>query len=151
MRTGIDERRPVSGVDPRRAVYPGTFDPFTAGHRDVVDRVRRLFDEVVVLVAVNGEKRPTAETAERAARIRGGLPAAWDNVTVAGWAGLTADYCRRHRAGVLIRGVRNQADLRHEYPLAVMNEQLGVTTLLVPARPELAQVSSTAVRRCAGW
>jgi pantetheine-phosphate adenylyltransferase len=109
-----------------RAVYPGTFDPFTAGHRDVVDRVRRLFDEVVVLVAVNGDKRPAAGTADRADRIRAALG-----------------------ASVLVRGVRDQADLRHEYPLAVMNESLGVTTLLVPARPELARVSSTAVRRSA--
>ncbi len=134
----------------RRAVYPGTFDPFTAGHRDVVDRVRRLFDEVVVLVAVNGEKRPTAATAERADRIRAELPAAWHDVTVVEWAGLTAEYCRTHGATVLVRGVRNQADLRHEYPLSVMNESLGITTLLIPARPELARVSSTAVRRRAG-
>jgi pantetheine-phosphate adenylyltransferase len=132
-----------------RAVYPGTFDPFTAGHRDVVDRVRRLFAEVVVLVAVNGAKRPAGEIAGRAERIRAALPPSWDNVVVAAWAGLTADYCRAHDATVLIRGVRNQADLRDEYPLAVMNEHLGVTTLLVPTRPALARVSSTAVRRCA--
>jgi pantetheine-phosphate adenylyltransferase len=130
-----------------RAVYPGTFDPFTAGHRDIVDRVRRLFDEVVVLVAVNGEKRPTAATAERADQIRAELPASWDNVTVVEWTGLTAEYCRTHGATVLIRGVRNQADLRHEYPLSVMNETLGITTLLIPARPELAGVSSTMVRQ----
>lgn len=132
-----------------RAVYPGTFDPFTAGHRDVVDRVRRLFDEVVVLVAVNGDKRPGPAAADRADRIRAALPASWHNVEVVAWAGLTAGFCRAYGASVLVRGVRDQADLRHEYPLAVMNEALGVTTLLVPARPELARVSSTAVRRCA--
>jgi pantetheine-phosphate adenylyltransferase len=129
-----------------RAVYPGTFDPFTAGHRDVVDRVRRLFDQVIVLVAVNDAKAPADAPRRRAARIRAELPPAWDNVVVAEWAGLTAEYCRLHGATVLVRGVRNPADLREEYPLSVMNEHLGVTTLLVPARPELARVSSTAVR-----
>jgi pantetheine-phosphate adenylyltransferase len=130
-----------------RAVYPGTFDPFTAGHRDVVDRVRRLFGQVIVLVAVNPDKQPAGTVDDRAADIRAGLPSEWSNVVVVAWAGLTADYCRIHRAGVLVRGVRNQADLRHEYPLAAFNEQLGVTTLLVPARPELAAVSSTSIRR----
>jgi pantetheine-phosphate adenylyltransferase len=130
----------------RRAVYPGTFSPFTAGHRDVVDRVRRLFDDVVVLVAVNPDKLPTETADDRAARIAASLPADWSNVAVVAWAGLTADYCRLHRVGVVVRGVRTQADLRHEIPLAVMNEELGVTTLLVPARPELAAISSTSIR-----
>jgi pantetheine-phosphate adenylyltransferase len=130
-----------------RAVYPGTFDPFTEGHRDVVDRVRVLFGEVVVLVAVNPDKQPTETVEDRVARIAAGLPATWSNVVVAAWAGLTADYCRRHGADVVVRGLRNRADLRHEYPLAVMNEEMGVSTLLVPARPELAAISSTAARQ----
>jgi pantetheine-phosphate adenylyltransferase len=129
-----------------RAVYPGTFDPFTAGHHDVVDRVRRLFEQVTVLVAVNGQKQPGTAAADRADRIRAALPAGWTNVVVAAWAGLTADYCRHAGAGVLVRGVRHRTDLRHEYALAAMNETLGVTTLLVPARPGLAGVSSTVVR-----
>jgi pantetheine-phosphate adenylyltransferase len=133
-----------------RAVYPGTFDPFTEGHRDVVDRVRRLFDQVVVLVAVNPDKRPSGTADNRAARVRAALPGDWSNVAVVAWSGLTADYCRLHHAAVVVRGVRNQADLRHEYPLAVMNEELGVSTLLVPARPALAGVSSTSARRPAG-
>lgn len=128
------------------AVYPGTFDPFTAGHRDVVDRARRLFDRVTVLVAVNGDKQPAASPRARLAAVRGMLPAGWTTVTVAAWTGLTATFCHEHRAGVIVRGIRNQADLRHEYQLAVMNEQLGITTLLLPARPGLATVSSTAVR-----
>jgi pantetheine-phosphate adenylyltransferase len=129
-----------------RAVYPGTFDPFTDGHRDVVDRVRRLFDEVVVLVAINPDKASAGTVDKRAGDIAAILPKSWSNVVVTGWTGLTADFCRQHHADVLVRGVRNQADLRHEYPLAVLNEEMGVTTLLVPARPSLATVSSTAVR-----
>jgi pantetheine-phosphate adenylyltransferase len=127
-------------------VYPGTFDPFTDGHLDVVERVRKLFDEIVVLVAVNPEKQPSAAAVDRVAAIERLIPRDWSNVVVNGWAGLTAAYCRANRAGVIVRGVRNQADLRHEYPLAALNEDMGVTTLLVPARPGLAAVSSTAVK-----
>ncbi|MEU4243258.1 pantetheine-phosphate adenylyltransferase [Actinoplanes sp. NPDC026619] len=128
------------------AVYPGTFDPFTPGHRDVVDRVRHLFDRVVVLVAINPEKEPAATQAQRLAALRASLPASWSNVGVAAWAGLTVAYCREHHAGVIVRGVRNHTDMLYEYQLAAVNQELGVTTLLVPARPELARVSSTALR-----
>ncbi|OJF15915.1 pantetheine-phosphate adenylyltransferase [Couchioplanes caeruleus] len=128
------------------AVYPGTFDPFTAGHMDVVDRARHLFDRVTVLVAVNSEKQPTATQEQRVAALRSRLSEDWSNVAVTAWAGLTAAFCHEHRSSVIVRGIRNPTDLRHEYQLAAMNEELGITTLLVPARTGLATVSSTAVR-----
>jgi pantetheine-phosphate adenylyltransferase len=128
------------------AVYPGTFDPFTPGHFDLVKRARHLFALVTVLVAVNADKRPSRTPSERAIQLRRELPANWDNVSVAAWAGLTAAFCRQHGAGVIIRGVRNRSDFRHEFQLAAMNEALGVTTLLLPARPGLAAVSSTVLR-----
>jgi pantetheine-phosphate adenylyltransferase len=103
-----------------------------------------------VLVAVNSDKRAASTPSDRAIQVRGELPANWDNVSVTAWAGLTAAFCRQHGAGVIIRGVRNRSDLRHEYQLAAMNEAMGVTTLLMPARPELAAVSST-VLRGAAW
>ncbi|MGN9764148.1 pantetheine-phosphate adenylyltransferase [Micromonospora sp. SD12] len=129
-----------------RAVYPGSFDPFTSGHLDVVDRARRLFDEVVVLVAVNSLKNPGTDEEERAAAVRAVLPAGWTSVSVAAWSGLTSTYCRHHEVGVIVRGVRNTTDLQSEYQLAAMNESLGVPTVFLPAQPELATVSSTAVR-----
>ncbi|MEV1329218.1 pantetheine-phosphate adenylyltransferase [Micromonospora costi] len=129
-----------------RAVYPGTFDPFTPGHLDVVERARDLFDEVVVLVAVNGAKHPTASGEERAAAVRAVLPVEWTSVTVAAWSGLTATYCRRHEVGVIVRGVRNITDLWTEHQLAAMNQSLGVPTVFLPTQPELAAVSSTSVR-----
>jgi pantetheine-phosphate adenylyltransferase len=132
------------------AVYPGTFDPFTAGHADVVDRVRLVFDRVTVLVAVNGDKQPAATLEQRLDALRCLLPSDWNNVAVTAWAGLTAAFCHEHRSGVIVRGVRNHNDLRHEYQLAAMNEELGITTLLVPARPGLATVSSTAMRALRG-
>ncbi|WP_431932610.1 pantetheine-phosphate adenylyltransferase [Micromonospora sp. RP3T] len=111
-----------------------------------MDRARGLFDEVVVLVAVNGDKQPGTGEEQRAAAVRAALPAGWTTVTVAAWRGLTADYCRRHGAGVIIRGVRNTTDLQAEHRLAAMNQSLGVPTVFLPARPELAATSSTAAR-----
>ncbi|MFC0007613.1 pantetheine-phosphate adenylyltransferase [Micromonospora siamensis] len=140
---------PATGPRRSRCVYPGTFDPFTAGHRDLVDRSRRLFDHVTVLVAVNAGKQPTRTGEQRAREIRAALPADWRNVTVVAWSGLTADYCRLHAATAIVRGVRNASDAEHESRLAAMNETLGVPTVFLPARPELATVSSTAVRATA--
>lgn len=74
------------------------------------------------------------------------LPADWRNVSVAAWHGLTVDYCRRHGCGVIVRGVRNPADGLRESELGAMNEALGVSTLFVPAQPELATMSSTVIR-----
>ncbi len=128
------------------AVYPGTFDPFTPGHFDIIERARQLFARVTVLVAVNADKQPASTPSERAIQLRRELPANWDNVSVAAWAGLTAAFCRQHGASVIIRGVRNRSDFRHESQLAAMNEAMGVTTLLLSARPGLAAVSSTVLR-----
>jgi pantetheine-phosphate adenylyltransferase len=128
------------------AVYPGTFEPITPGHLDIIERARHLFARVTVLVAVNGDKQPAATQPERAIQLRRELPANWDNVSVAAWDGLTVEFCRQHGAGVIIRGVRNRSDLRHEYQLAAMNEALGITTLLLPAKPRLASTSSTVLR-----
>jgi pantetheine-phosphate adenylyltransferase len=130
----------------KHAVYPGTFDPLTPGHFDVIERARQLFARVTVLAAVNADKRPTRTPSERAIQLRRELPANWDNVSVAAWAGLTAAFCRQHGASVIIRGVRNRSDFGHESQLAAMNEAMGITTLLLPARPGLAAVSSTVLR-----
>jgi pantetheine-phosphate adenylyltransferase len=107
------------------AVFPGTFDPVTRGHRDIIDRARHLFVRITVLVAVNADKQPASTPSERAIRLRRELPATWDNVSVAASAGLTVEFCRQHDADVIIRGVRNGSDLRYEYQLAAMNEDLG--------------------------
>lgn len=129
-----------------QAVYPGTFDPLTPGHLDIIDRARRVFGQVTVLVAINRAKTPATAPTARAAAIREALPNDWDNVNVTPWGGLTATYCAENNVRVIVRGVRNVADIQHEYELAAMNESLGVTTLLLPARPHLAAISSTAVR-----
>ena len=99
-----------------------------------------------MLVAVNGDKQPATSQSERAIQLRRELPANWVNVSVTAWAGLTVEFCRQHGADVIIRGVRNRSDLSYEYQLAAMNEALGITTLLLPANPRLAAVSSTVLR-----
>ena len=128
------------------AVYPGTFDPITPGHLDIIERARHLFARVTVLVAVNLDKQPARTPSERAIQLRRELPANWDNVSVVAWAGLTAAFCRQYGASVIIRGVRNRSDFRQECQLAAMNEAMGVTTLLLSAQPGLAAVSSTVLR-----
>jgi pantetheine-phosphate adenylyltransferase len=138
--------RAVAPVHGSLAVYPGTFDPFTPGHRDLVARARMMFDRVIVLLAVNADKRPTAEATARAVRVHDAMPAAWGNVEVDTWTGLTTAYCLRHGATVIVRGLRRAADVRYEYQLAAMNEQLGIQTVWLPSRPQLAATSSTAAR-----
>ncbi|GAB3332186.1 pantetheine-phosphate adenylyltransferase [Micromonospora halotolerans] len=138
--------RGVASVHGSLAVYPGTFDPFTPGHRDLVARARVVFDRIIVLLAVNADKRPTAEATTRAARVRDAMPAAWGNVEVDTWTGLTASYCLGRGATVIVRGLRTAADLSHEYQLAAMNEQLGMQTVWLPSRPQLTATSSTVAR-----
>jgi len=128
------------------AVYPGTFDPLTPGHFDIIERARHLFARVTVLVAVNADKQPGSTPPERAIQLHRELPANWNNVSVAAWTGLTAAFCQQHGASVIIRGVRNRSDFRHESQLAAMNEAMGVTTLLLPAQSGLVALSSTVLR-----
>jgi pantetheine-phosphate adenylyltransferase len=99
-----------------------------------------------VLIAVNGAKQSAGTPSERAVQLRQKIPADWNNVSVSAWAGLTVAFCQQHGVDVIIRGVRNGSDLRHEFQLAALNQALGITTLLLPAQPELAALSSTLLR-----
>ena len=126
------------------AVYPGTFDPFTAGHADLARRALQVFDGLVILVAVNPDKTPATAPDRRVGLIRAAVDP--DRVRVEAWSGLTAAYCLEHGIPVIVRGVRNATDAKQEYALAVMNARLGVQTLLLATRPDLARVSSTAAR-----
>ncbi|MCT9089884.1 pantetheine-phosphate adenylyltransferase [Streptomyces sp. ASQP_92] len=129
-----------------RALFPGSFDPVTQGHQDVLRRAAHLFDEVVVCVMFNASKTGRFPVAERLDRLRA---AACDlsNVTVdSHTGGLLVDYCRRAGIDVVIRGVRGVADLDYEMPMARMNHELaGVETVFLAADPALAHVSSSLV------
>ncbi len=128
------------------AVYPGTFDPITPGHLDIIERARRFSPRSPCSSpSIPISSRPAPRRNERP-RCAGNFPQAGHNVAVAGWAGLTVAFCRQHGADVIIRGVRNGSDLRHEYPQAAMNQAMGITTLLLSAQPTPAAMSSTVLR-----
>ncbi|AWG01140.1 pantetheine-phosphate adenylyltransferase [Clavibacter michiganensis subsp. insidiosus] len=135
----------------RIAVVPGSFDPLTLGHLDVIRRAARLYDELVVLVVHNPGKTPMLPLEERVALIErvirdAGLPA---TVRVDSWgAGLLVDYCRQIGATVLVKGVRSQLDVTYETPMALVNRDLAdVETVLLLPDPAHAHVSSSLVRQ----
>ncbi|MFG2623155.1 pantetheine-phosphate adenylyltransferase [Streptomyces sp. NPDC048507] len=129
-----------------RALFPGSFDPVTRGHQDVLRRAAVLFDEVVVCVMFNSEKSGRFPVPERLDRLRAAA-AGLGNVTVdSHTGGLLVDYCRRAGIDVVIRGVRGVRDLGYEVPMARMNHELaGVETFFIAADPDLAHISSTLV------
>lgn len=133
-----------------KAIYPGTFDPLTNGHTDLVIRAARLFDEVILAVAANPSKQPMFSLEERvglAQQVFAGLP----NVQVVGFVGLLADFARVHQAQVLIRGVRAVADFEYEFQLASMNRQLNpdLDSLFMTPSEKNMFISSTLVKEVA--
>ncbi|HEY0187193.1 MAG TPA: pantetheine-phosphate adenylyltransferase [Cellulomonas sp.] len=128
------------------AVYPGSFDPFTLGHLDVVRRALRFADEVVVLVAHNAAKQPLLPVGTRVALI-GAAVADLDGVRVTSSAGLLADQLRELGASVVVKGLRGGADFDAELPMALMNRHLsGVETAFLVGDPALAHIASSLVK-----
>ena len=105
------------------AIYPGTFDPITNGHIDLVNRATRLFDEVILAIAANPTKQPMFSLAERV-QLAESIFQHNAKVRVLGFSGLLANFAREHQAQVLLRGVRAVADFEYEFQLASMNRQL---------------------------
>lgn len=133
-------------LDPRRALFPGTFDPVTRGHVDVAQRAARVFDELVVGVATNADKRPLLGAEERIELLRATLP----GLRVVPVAGLVVDACRDLDLGTIVRGVRSAVDVEYELQMARTNAELaGVETVFVGASPRYAHVTSTLVRQIA--
>jgi len=137
----------------RIAVVPGSFDPITLGHIDVIERAAGLFDEIHVLVVHNPGKTALLPIAQRVALIdqavrEAGLPT---NITVTSWSvGLLVDYCTDVGASVLVKGIRSQIDVAYETPMAIVNRDLaGVETVFLLPDPAHAHVSSSLVRQVA--
>lgn len=135
-----------------RAVYPGTFDPMTMGHLDVVRRAARLFDRVVVGVANSRAKKPFFNIDERVAMARE-IVAPYPNVEVLGFSGLLADFLRDIEADVILRGLRAVSDFEFEFQMAGMNRKLhpNVETLFVTPSDQYMFISSTIVREIASF
>ncbi len=132
------------------AIYPGTFDPITNGHTDIVERAARMFDEVIVAIAGSTGKSTTFSTAERVELAREAL-AGIDNVEVASFTGLMTVYAKQRGARVIVRGLRAVSDFEYEFQMASMNRQLygqAETVFLTPAE-HLSYISSSLVREIA--
>jgi pantetheine-phosphate adenylyltransferase len=130
-----------------KAVYPGTFDPITLGHEDLVRRAARLFGEVVVAVAASSTKRPYFSLDERVALAREIL-ADCKNVRVTGFTGLLSEFLKHEKANVILRGLRAVSDFEYEFQMAGMNRQLlpGVETLFLTPSDQYMYISGTIVR-----
>ena len=134
----------------RNAIYPGTFDPFTNGHQDLVRRAASIFDRVIVAIAANPNKTPLIPLETRvdlARRVLGDLP----NVEVAGYSGLTVEFARQRGASVIIRGLRAVSDFEFEFQLANMSRHLerDIETVFLTPQEQFTFISSTLVREIA--
>ena len=138
----------------RIAVVPGSFDPVTLGHLDVIGRAAKLFDQIHVLVVHNPAKTALLPVAQRVALIeRAILDADFEGeIVVTSWSvGLLVDYCTDVGASVIVKGIRSQVDVAHETPMAIVNRNLaGVETIFMLPDPAHAHVSSSLVRQVAG-
>jgi pantetheine-phosphate adenylyltransferase len=133
----------------RRAVCPGSFDPPTNGHLDIIGRAASLFDEIVVAVLVNKSKKGLFTVEERIAML-GEVVAPYPNVTVDSFHGLLVDYCRDHDVRAIVKGLRAVTDFDYELQMAQMNQQLsGVDTLFMSTSPEWSFVASSLVKEVA--
>ena len=133
-----------------KAMYPGTFDPITNGHRDLVRRAAAIFSEVTVAIAANPGKAPLFTLEERVALARLVL-ADIPNVTVTGYAGLTVEFAKQHGIGVVVRGLRAVSDFEFEFQLATMSRHLSdkVDYVFLTPTEQFNFISSTLVREIA--
>ena len=131
------------------AVYPGSFDPITNGHIDIINRVSKIFDHVIVLVANSSDKKYLFSSVERAEYVRNSIQA--QNVEVAIHSGLTTEFMKVKKAQVIVRGLRAVADFEYEGTLANMNHRLApdIETFMIFSRPEYYYISSRGVKEMA--
>ncbi|MFF8729699.1 pantetheine-phosphate adenylyltransferase [Streptomyces sp. NPDC015171] len=135
----------------RRAVCPGSFDPITNGHLDIISRASRLYDEVYVAVMINKSKKGLFEIEERIELIRE-VSSEYANVRVEAFHGLLVDFCKQRDIPAIVKGLRAVSDFDYELQMAQMNMGLtGVETLFVPTNPTYSFLSSSLVKEVAAW
>jgi pantetheine-phosphate adenylyltransferase len=144
--------RPESEETPvRRAVCPGSFDPVTNGHLDIIGRAANLYDEVWVAVMINQSKKGLFTVEERIDLIRE-VTEEYGNVRVESFHGLLVDFCKQHDIPAIVKGLRAVSDFDYELQMAQMNNGLsGVETLFVPTNPTYSFLSSSLVKEVAAW
>ncbi len=129
-----------------KALFPGSFDPFTIGHKDIADRALKLVDKLIIAVGVNEQKACMLTADERLAQIKA-VYAADERVEVIRMTGFTMDFAKEHACDCIIKGVRSVKDFEYEREQADINLQVGgIDTLIIYCRPELSSVSSSMVR-----
>lgn len=131
----------------RVAVFPGSFDPFTNGHKSIVDRALPLFDRVIIAIGHNAEKRTLFSLEKRMEWITA-VFGSDSRVSVDWYEGLTVDFCKKNEARYLLRGIRNTIDFEYEKSIAQMNKQIsnGIETIILFTDAEYSAVSATGVR-----
>ena len=134
----------------RRAVYPGSFDPVTNGHLDVIERARKLFDEVIVAVAQNDEKEALFSLEERLQFLQDSIGKI-DMVRIAQFDGLLVEFATAQKASAVIRGLRAVSDFEFEFQMALMNRKLeaGVETIFLMPKEEYTYLSSRIIKEIA--
>lgn len=132
----------------RRAIYPGTFDPLTNGHLDIISRACRLFDEVIVAILINPGKQPLFPLDERIALIEEVVIPVHPMVRVTSFSGLLMDYADRVGAKAVVRGVRSTKDYEYELPMVLMNRRLNpeIETVMLVASEENSYISSSLIK-----
>ncbi len=140
----------MSDLSPRIAVYPGTFDPITLGHLNVMERISRLFDRLIVGVGINVEKQPLFDAEQRQALIRQSTTHL-ENIEIRTFTGLAVDFVKDCRSKIMVRGVRPITDIPAELTMMMANRHLApeVETLFMIADGELAHVSSSLIKQIA--
>jgi len=135
----------------RRAACPGSFDPVTNGHIDIISRAAALFDEVVVAVGVNKSKNRLFTADERIDMLNE-VTSSYDNVVVDSFAGLLTDFCRERGVVAIVKGLRAVSDFDYELQMAQMNGSLaGIETVFVPTSPEYSFLASSLVKEVAAF
>jgi len=129
------------------AVFPGSFDPITTGHADVVKRALPLFDEIIIAIGSNSQKQSLYSLEQRIEWINRVFKNQ-KKVRVESYEGLTVNFCKMKKAKYLLRGIRSAADFEYEKTIAHLNHDMlpGLETILILSRPELSSISSTIVR-----
>ncbi len=129
------------------AVFPGTFDPITLGHLDIIERGRKLFDRLIVAIGINPEKEHLFPLEERLTLIKQ-LIKPFDNVSVETYSGLTVQFVKKHNASAILRGLRNLTDLDYEFRVALTNRKVAaVETVFIMTREEFGFTSSSLIKQ----